>query len=65
MPLKDLGFRVKLLSRVEIESRVGPKVRDRARYKHLVALALQKEITGRGHAANDRALFSSQRTWRL
>jgi hypothetical protein len=42
---------MKFLSRVEIESGIGPEVRDRARQEDSVPLALQKEIAGRGHAA--------------
>lgn len=56
MPLEDLRFPVKFLSWVEIETRVGPEVHDRARHEHLMALAPQQEITTRGHAAGARRL---------
>ena len=59
MPLEDLGFSVKFLSRVEVETRIGPKVRDRPRYEDSVALALQDEIAGRGQAAGTRCLAFS------
>jgi len=41
VPLQDSGFRMELLSRVEVEAGVSPEVRNRARYEHLISLPPQ------------------------
>ena len=55
MPLEDLGLRMELLPRVEVEAGVSPEVCNRPRHEDSVALALHKEITSRGQAASTRA----------
>lgn len=43
VPLEDLRFPVKFLSRIKIVARVRPEVRDRPGHEHLIALAPQQE----------------------